>query len=165
MGGRYFVAGTQLGILMAKSDEKILKDIESKQFMGNRGDDLMVIDGKTYIRKDIVDHTPKNKFKSKKTELLKILRASRTAKEKAGWSRLVGAGFVDEDIDSVEKVTKHLLKFKFRFGHTQNIRVNELNLRETEEAIKFLETVRCRVCGAVSSAGEEEHDCKRGQDI
>ena len=102
-----------------------------------------------------------NKFKTKRSELLRILRASRTAKKKAGWSRLVGAGFVDEDIDSIEKFTKHILKFKFKFGHTQNINVNELNLRETEEAIKFLEVVRCRVCGAVSSAGEEEHDSGR----
>ena len=165
MGGRYYITGTQIGILMAKPDKKLLKDIESKQFMGSRGDELMYIDGKTYVRRDIVDKTPKNKFKSKKTELLKILRASRTAKKKAGWSRLVGAGFIEEDIDSIDKVTKHVLRFKFKFGHSQNIPVRELNLRETEEAIKFLETVRCRVCGAISPTGEEEHDCKRGRDI
>lgn len=160
MSRRYFISGTQIGILIAKPDKRLLKEIESKQFMGSRGDDLMVIDGKTYIRKDIKEHVPKNKFKSEKTELLKILRASRTVKEKAGWSRLVGAGFICDDIDSIKKVTKHVLKFKFKFGHTQNIRVNELNLRETEEAIRFLETVVCKVCGAVFPKDVDEHDCK-----
>lgn len=164
MGGRYYITGTQIGILMAKPSKKLLKDIESKQFMGSRGDDLMVIDGKTYIRKDIKEHVPKNKFRSERTELLKILRASRTAKKKAGWSRLVGSGFVDEDIESIKKVTKHVLKFKFKFGHTQNIKVNELNLRETEEAINFLMIVRCKKCGFPYSY-DVEHDCKRSSDL
>jgi len=108
----------------------------------------------------MINMVGKYKFRSSRTELLKILRASRTAKQKAGWSRLIGARFVDEDISSIEKFTKHILKFKFKFGYTQNINVNELNLRETDEAIKFLEVVRCRVCGAVFPTGEEDHDCK-----
>lgn len=35
---------------------------------------------------------------SEETQMLKALRNSKTLKEKAGWSREVGAGFIVEDI-------------------------------------------------------------------
>jgi hypothetical protein len=77
-----------------------------------------------------------NKYTTK-SRLLKILRNSRTQKKKAGWSREMGAGFVAEDIISVAPDSGGLF-FVFSWG-TQTIPVQELNLRETEEAIKFLE--------------------------
>lgn len=37
-------------------------------------------------------------YKSEETQMLKALRMSRALKEKAGWSREIGAGFIAEDI-------------------------------------------------------------------
>ncbi|CAG0963693.1 hypothetical protein METP3_01004 [Methanosarcinales archaeon] len=37
-------------------------------------------------------------YKPEETQMLKALRISRTLKEKAGWSREIGSGFIAEDI-------------------------------------------------------------------
>lgn len=147
VGGRYYLSGTQLGILKAHFKDEfnahsktLLDEIETNQFMGNRGDDVFFVNGMAYVRRKGKDyHEPVNKFKSKATELIKILGASRTAKRKAGWSRMVGAGFISQDIKDIERISGNVLKFSFKDGHVQNIKVPDLNLRETEEALLFAE--------------------------
>jgi hypothetical protein len=97
----------------------------------------------------------KYKFKSENTKILKALRMSRKFKIKANWSRKVSAGFVAEDIESITlgaKVYVYNLNFRFKGGREQTISIKELNLRETEEAIKFIENKiskneKCIVCG------------------
>lgn len=78
-------------------------------------------------------------WKDDKTKMLRMLRNSKTLKEKYGWSREVGAGFVKDDICYIGLRENGKLLFKFGWGHTQVFMVKELNLRETEEAIKYLE--------------------------
>lgn len=75
-----------------------------------------------------------------KTRMLKALRNSRTLKEKAKWSRETGAGFILEDIERIELNDRHEIKIYFKWSDSTSwIRTIDLNLRETEEAIKFLE--------------------------
>jgi len=69
--------------------------------------------------------------------LLKALRRSRAQKIKDHWTRENGAGFIADDVISVTP-TLGALYFKFTWGN-QNIPIQELNLNETEETIKFLE--------------------------
>ena len=78
------------------------------------------------------------KWKDDKTKMLRMLRNSKTLKEKNGWSREVGAGFIVDDIKSIELLDDKSLIFEFGWGR-QTMKVGDLNLRETEEAIKFLE--------------------------
>ena len=60
---------------------------------------------------------------------------SRNNKIKSGWSRESGSGFVMEDIIDVISIGK---KIEFIFGWgKQTLEIKELNLRETEELIKF----------------------------
>lgn len=77
-------------------------------------------------------------YQSEKTELLKALRNSRTLKIKAGWSREVGAGFIKEDIAEISKDGKNI-KITLLNNYTMEVETKDLNLRETEEAITFLE--------------------------
>lgn len=77
-------------------------------------------------------------YQSEKTELLKALRNSRTLKIKAGWSREVGAGFIKEDIAEISKDGKNI-NITLLNNYTMEVETKDLNLRETEEAIKFLE--------------------------
>jgi hypothetical protein len=95
-------------------------------------------------------------FKTEANHILRALRMSRAAKEKAGWSLKVGAGFLAEEIESVSlgsKVIVYNLNFKFKEGHQQTISIRELNLRETIETIKFIEAtisdIKCIVCGTL----------------
>lgn len=69
-------------------------------------------------------------------------------KIKNGWSREAGAGFIAEDILSIARVKNTLLLFEFTWG-TQKIQINELNLRETEEAIEFMKRLRTKRYGVV----------------
>lgn len=78
------------------------------------------------------------KFKDERSYILHQLRMSKNNKEKANWSREIGAGFIKEDITGIEPLEDKSLRFTFSWG-SQNIPVSELNLRETEEAIKYLE--------------------------
>jgi len=79
-------------------------------------------------------------WKSYKTKLLRQLRMSKHRKIKSGWSREMGAGFIKEDINFIKPNLDEMIVISYckppfflittPFG---------LNLRETEEAIKFLE--------------------------
>ena len=69
---------------------------------------------------------------------MKALRNSRTLKIKAGWSREVGAGFIKEDIAEISKDGKNI-KITLLNNYTMEVETKDLNLRETEEAITFLE--------------------------
>lgn len=85
------------------------------------------------------------------SRILKSLRMSRTRKIKANWSREVGAGFIADDIKNIQLVYKKpanwTFKFHFHFGHKQDFSIDELNLRETEEAIEWLERLcTCSKC-------------------
>lgn len=80
----------------------------------------------------------KYQWKDDKTKMLRMLRNSKTLKEKNGWSREAGAGFIVDDIKSIELLDDKSLIFEFGWGR-QTMKVGDLNLRETEEAIKFLE--------------------------
>lgn len=75
--------------------------------------------------------------KSVSSMLLKKLRMSRAMKIKSGWSRESGAGFIKEDIKGLAFVEDKIL-FNFSWGN-QEIEIKELNLRETEESINWLE--------------------------
>jgi len=76
---------------------------------------------------------------------------SRTEKIKHNWSRDIGAGFIKEDIEDVMLRSDGSIAIMFTWnkpspkafalGNYQNFKVSELNLRETEEAIKFLEQI------------------------
>jgi len=79
------------------------------------------------------------RWKSEKTRLLRILRASRAEKIRQGWSRASGAGFIFEDIESVKLNEDKTITIKFGWGHVQDFKAGDLNLRETEELIEWLE--------------------------
>lgn len=68
--------------------------------------------------------------------LLKILEKQRKFDIKKGYSREIDAGFVKGDIKSISSATGGLF-FEFDWGN-QTVHPSELNLREVEEAIKFL---------------------------
>jgi hypothetical protein len=79
------------------------------------------------------------RWKSEKTRLLRILRASRAEKIRRGWSRASGAGFISEDIESVKLNEGKTITIRFGSGHMQDFKASDLNLREIEELIKWLE--------------------------
>jgi hypothetical protein len=54
-------------------------------------------------------------YKSEETQMLKALRMSRALKEKAGWSREIGAGFIVEDITKMNLSAKDI-HFTFGWG-------------------------------------------------
>lgn len=89
--------------------------------------------------------TAKYQFKNDYVKMLKILRMSKTIKVKNGWSRNVGAGFICEDIEDLnltykvrDSLHKNLIIVKTP-AMTMKVYPDELNLRETEEAVKWLE--------------------------
>lgn len=73
----------------------------------------------------------------KGSKLMKVLNFSRVAKKRAGWSR-VGAGFLKEEIESVNLLPRNLIEVTLKEGSTITAKSVEFNLRETEELIKFL---------------------------
>ncbi len=78
---------------------------------------------------------------TERSKLLKVLRMSLTRKTKNRWSKNIGAGFIRDDIKSVtlshKKHTWNIF-FIFEWGE-QLIPVQDLNRRETQETISFLE--------------------------
>lgn len=82
---------------------------------------------------------------SRKGLLMKILKNSIKTKRKAKWSREAGAGFIKEDIRNIEVAesnrlqNKHTLTFTFGWNQKQRLTASELNLRETEEALRWVE--------------------------
>lgn len=77
-------------------------------------------------------------WKNKTTKMLRMLRNSRTMKEKHGWSRNSGAGFVSEDIKEVTLLPDKKIQIDFHWPHTQIFETGDLNLRETDELISYL---------------------------
>lgn len=78
------------------------------------------------------------KFKSPLTRLAGALRMSMTQKKKCGWSREVGAGFIKDDVQDVIPVGKSAVTVHFNWGGVQTMAISDLNLRETEELLKFV---------------------------
>ena len=77
-------------------------------------------------------------WKNDKTKLLRMLRNSKTLKEKNRWTRKSGAGFIKEDIKSLKLGSdKTIIVTAETFTVTG--KTGDYNLRETEEMIKFLE--------------------------
>jgi hypothetical protein len=89
----------------------------------------------------------KYEWRSEHTEILRRLRASLTVKKKLGWSRNIGAGFVAEDLCGVQylgstKVIRIFMGEEMIGPNTLIYDIHsiaDLNLRETEELIKWLE--------------------------
>lgn len=82
----------------------------------------------------------KYNWKDEKTRILRMLRNSRTLKQKNKWSREAGAGFIAEDIQNIWLFDDEHKTLGFRFPwRCQYFKTGDLNLRETEEVIKFLE--------------------------
>jgi hypothetical protein len=90
-----------------------------------------------------IEHLPSKALKtySKSTDnyLLKQLKMSRAVKVKSGYSRNIGAGFIAEDIEQIKPVSNRKIHVKTYGLNGQNLNLPEINLRETEELIKFLE--------------------------
>jgi len=85
----------------------------------------------------------KYEWRSDTTKLLRMLRNSKTLKEKYGWSRQVSAGFIAEDIsDVVLNPDKTISVVTEAFNLTQ--KPAEYNLRETKELIRWLEQKQWR---------------------
>ncbi len=80
----------------------------------------------------------KYNWKNDKTKLLRMLRNSKTKKEKNGWTRASGAGFIKEDIIAV-KLGPDKTIIIMTESFTQTGKTGDFNLRETEEMIRFLE--------------------------
>lgn len=76
--------------------------------------------------------------KSPEQYLIKALKHSRSEKIKNQWSRLTGTGWIAEDIESIEKLEDKALAIKTA-AFVLKTPISELNLRETEECIRFLE--------------------------
>jgi hypothetical protein len=68
---------------------------------------------------------------------LKPLIMSRRYKIKHGWSKDMGAGFIYDDIKDIELLWDKRLIVKTE-AFEQKLKVNDLNLRETEEALVWL---------------------------
>lgn len=81
----------------------------------------------------------KYEWKNDTSKLLRKLRNSRTLKEKYGWSRDIGTGFIKDDINSVTLNPDGTFTIAFGFNHTQTFTTTDLNLRETEELVRYLE--------------------------
>ena len=78
-------------------------------------------------------------YKSNLTMLLKSLKASRSTKEKAGWSRGSGSGFIAEEITkiSIDPAT-HILTVETP-GMSLSQKSDGYSLRETDEMITWTE--------------------------
>jgi hypothetical protein len=80
----------------------------------------------------------KYNFKSPDVALLRRLRNSFAVKKKSGYSRLVSAGFIADDLkDIYQDISGEIIVSTEAFN--QRMWIKDLNLRETEEAIKFVE--------------------------
>jgi len=77
-------------------------------------------------------------WKDADSKMLRMLRNSKSLKEKYGWSRDVGAGFVEADLTDATLLTENRILIEFP-GWNQKVKTGDLNLRETEELILFIE--------------------------
>lgn len=78
-------------------------------------------------------------FQSERTHALKKLRLSYANRVKKGWTMPESAGFIVDDIKDIGVNSDDSLRFTFHWETTISIPVNQLNLREQSEAIKWLE--------------------------
>jgi hypothetical protein len=76
--------------------------------------------------------------KSEKDKLIKLLEESIKQKIKDGWSEDIGAGFIAEDIIGAMLNTDGSITLGM-LANNQNLKIEDLNLRETKELLKFLE--------------------------
>jgi len=79
----------------------------------------------------------------KKPKILKRIEMSIRFKEKNGWKRSVGAGFIKDDIFNITvhkngKITLQLWDKNPKFAHKQTFELKDFNLRETEEVRDYL---------------------------
>lgn len=82
-------------------------------------------------------------WKDDTTKMLRMLRNSKTLKEKHGWSPDTGTGFTKEDIKDVHLNDK-TITVHFKWSHIQNFETKDFNLRETCELIEYLEENQIR---------------------
>ena len=68
-----------------------------------------------------------------------MLNMGKTMKQKSGWSRKIGAGFIMEDIADINVARDGKLLFVLCNGTKFENYVKSLNLREVDESIKFVE--------------------------
>lgn len=80
------------------------------------------------------------KFQSELTLILKRLRVSKSVKEKSGWSKETGAGFILEDIHDITLNEDNIHIVGRDFLILYNGLTKDLNLRETIEAIRWIES-------------------------
>ena len=78
-------------------------------------------------------------YESNLKMLLKSLKASRSTKEKAGWSDNIGCGFVEDDIISIE-INEETHKITVKTHNFELIQPSkDYNLREVKEMINWVE--------------------------
>lgn len=77
-------------------------------------------------------------YKSDEVRTLKLLRMSLAMKKKKNWSRETSPGFIAEDIQSIKGFGRKVIEITTPASRI-SVTAPELNLRETEECIKFLE--------------------------
>ena len=77
-------------------------------------------------------------FQNPNTALLNRLKKSLAVKRKSGYSREVSAGFVAEDLQEIyQDISGEIIVVTEAFR--QRMWIKGLNLRETEEAIRFVQ--------------------------
>jgi len=80
------------------------------------------------------------------TKMIKGLKHSLAMKRNRGWSRKIGAGFICEDVASVREVPSDSERMKYEIalkdGTRMETHAEELNLRETEELLAFVELLQ-----------------------
>ena len=81
-------------------------------------------------------------MKTKEYNLVKAVKMSATMKLKNGWIRDGGSGFIVADIHYVYTPEPNTVTIQFHWPHTQTFKLSDLNLRETEELLSFLETAK-----------------------
>lgn len=105
----------------------------------------------------------KYEYKSEETELLKKIRTSLTFKKKHKWSRKVGSGFIAEDLRSVTLNPDGSIGVITEAFVLQQ-KLNEFNLRETEELLRFVENREAiqitKIKVYIAKAGEELQKAK-----
>ncbi len=109
-----------------------------------------------------------NAYQSERTKMLKMLRNSQTLKVKNGWSRKVGSGFIVADITDMSLVGDNTILFEFGDGHKQALTTGELNLRETDEAIKFLLRIHisnANPCVTIQQINEIGYNGQTAEDV
>jgi len=77
-------------------------------------------------------------FQSEETALLNRLKKSAAVKIKHGYNRDISAGFVSDDLEAIyQDISGDIIIVTQSFR--QRMPIRGLNLRETEEAMKFVE--------------------------